>query len=140
MKPTGLVVAFLFVTIAATLLASCSHPNVIRPHYRYDKLGADFQNQGIMSQKDYLRLVQLSMDANTSHLISNGDLDWAIALMHSPSTNPPIVHAKVIALFEELQPIPADQRVKILAAVRPLLGSQSQLDRVYAQAMMKKLQ
>lgn len=101
------------------------------------KIGADWQQSGLLPENDYVRLHALGHSAVQTHTISDQDLDWSLDKMkHSQS---PIVHARVMGMLSALVNLPSSQKGRINTAITPLLQSRSDLDRRYALRVQRLL-
>lgn len=102
-------------------------------------IGQSNERRGVMSSEDYSRWEHMGdKDGMVAH-ISDDDLDWAISVMRKPSTNPTIVHMRVMGLFLTVQAFTDVQRQKIKTAVTPLLSSADTEDVKWAKAVLKRI-
>ncbi|MBV9850126.1 MAG: hypothetical protein JO250_10675 [Armatimonadetes bacterium] len=101
-------------------------------------IGMDYQREGVMSQRDYIRLRKITSSVRAAHAISSSDLNWSLALLkRSPS---PLAHARVMAMLGLVHPMPATQRKEISSAIAPFLSSKDKLDRLAATRLQRRLQ
>jgi hypothetical protein len=101
------------------------------------QIGADWQEQGLMSQQNYVRLRLVADGIRRTGSISDADLEWLLSLVdQSPS---PIVHARVLGVFTILKAIPKNQKKQIRESIAPLLKSTDPLDRRYSRRVQSVL-
>lgn len=111
--------------------SAAAHQQVIR------QIGAEWQQEGLLSQDDYVKLSQIKDSVVQTRTISDQDLDWLLATMQQSQDS--VVHARVLGILSTLANPPAPQKQKIAAAVAPMLQSQNELDRHYAMRVQKHL-
>ncbi|HKB02038.1 MAG TPA: hypothetical protein VKD90_07450 [Gemmataceae bacterium] len=105
------------------------------------RIGAVWEAAGLLPQGEYVKLHRLTADVQANGgVISDADLDWAIALLES--TPEVVVRARVMAMLAVLgQPtaLPQEHRARIGAAVAPYLHSERKLDRLAAAHVQQAL-
>lgn len=90
--------------------------------------GSSLEKQGIMSQNDYVELREIKTTTKASGKISDADLDWAIQLLHKPSTHPEIKDMNVLTLFLMVKVISPPQENKIFTAATSVLADHAPTD------------
>lgn len=97
------------------------------------------EKDGIMARTDSEQWERLGTKVSRTKQLDDADVDWAISMMHKPSTVPAVVHAQMMGLFLDMRTFSPSQREKILQAVTPLLSSTNPMDRKYAQAVIRRM-
>lgn len=99
------------------------------------KIGAAMQQNGMMSQADYVQVRGLGHQVGASHTISDADLDWDLAFLKR--SNNSIARARALTVISEINPVSDAQKAKITPVVTPLLSSPDELTRLYAQRVQR---
>ena len=100
--------------------------------------GARMQQEGTMSQSDYVRVDGLARTVFQTHTISDTDLDWTVT--HLDTQKNSIARARFFNTLFEIRPMSAAQQAKILPAITPYLTSADRLDQIGAQRVQKAMQ
>ncbi|MBV9849962.1 MAG: hypothetical protein JO250_09850 [Armatimonadetes bacterium] len=139
MKPNKIRLA-VPLSIGILMAAGCSRqtPQQSTEQQEVQRIGAGMQQSGTMSQQDYVRVREISHQTVGSHTISDGDLDWTLALL--AKSNNSIARAKAMGVLSEIKPMSVAQKAKIAPAIAPYLHSQDELDRASAARVQKALQ
>jgi hypothetical protein len=131
---TGLLVALILVT---PVVATITYVHYTQEEEQRREIGADWQQAGLLSQQDYLKVRQIIDGIWTSGTISDEDLDWSLNVVkQSPSG---IVRARVMGMYTILKQMNPAQKEKIQAMITPLLTSEDKLDRAYAHSVQTVL-
>jgi hypothetical protein len=101
------------------------------------QIGADWQQEGLLSQQDYVTLRGFASEVVRTRSLSDGDLDWLLSTMARSSSA--IVHARVLGILCALSNPPAAQKMKIKAGIAPMLRDGNILDERYARRVQQKL-
>ncbi len=96
------------------------------------------QQQGTMSQNDYVRADGLAHQVYQTHAISDTDLDWTVTHLNMQKNS--IARARFFNTLYEIRPMSAAQQAKILPAITPYLTSADRLDQIGAQRVQKAMQ
>jgi hypothetical protein len=126
--------------LVAILLASFALQRYTSPPAREEQsltVGAEWERNGWLSEKEYVRLRGLGQSVVQTNTISDQDLDWALARMQQSSSS--IVHARVLGVLDALRNPPASQKARVKKAIAPLLQSRDVLDRRYAYRVQNTL-
>jgi hypothetical protein len=100
-------------------------------------VGADWQQRGLLSEQEYVRVRGLGQVVVRTGTLSDHNLDWLLDTMQRSSSS--IVHARVLGVLLALRNPPAAQKARIKTAITPLLQSRDPLDRRYAYRLQNKL-
>ncbi len=100
--------------------------------------GAAMQQEGTMSQSDYVRVDSLARRVSQTHTISDADLSWTITHLNTQKNS--IARARFFNTLFEIRPMSAAQQAEILPAITPYLNSTDKLDQIGAQRVQKAAQ
>ena len=96
------------------------------------------QQEGIMSQSDYVKIRGLVSQVSQTHAISDADLDWTVA--HLNTQNNSIARARFFNTLADIRPMTPAQKAKILPVITPYLSSADRLDQLGAARVQRKMQ
>ncbi len=132
-------------TLLAFALAGCSpkSPVVqnsvpIRRHMTQAQLGAEMQQAGAMSQKDYIRIDNLEIKTGKTHQMSEEDFVWTLSLLKT--ANNPLTRARAMTALQYIHPMTPAQEAQTRAAVSPYLNSKDPLDQSSAVAVYRSIE
>ncbi len=125
------------VVIAAAVIGFVRYQNARAHEREVRKIGALWQQEGLMTQAEYVELRRISDAVVQHHTVSDAELDWLLATMRQ--SQEPTVHARVLGILSTLKNPPAGQRDKIASAIVPMLQSKAELDRRYAARVQRNL-
>ena len=120
----------ILVTLAAV---GCSHQTAEQKDAQ--RLGAAMQQNGTMSQQDYVRVRALGHQAAASHTLSDSDLDWDLAFLKRSGNG--IARARALTVLSEINAPSDAQKAKISPIVTPYLSSPDELTRLYAKRVQR---
>lgn len=103
--------------LAALAATGCSHQTAEQKEAQ--RMGADMQQSGVMSQQDYVKVRELGHQAALSHTLSDSDLDWDLAFLKRSGNG--IARARAMTVLSEIKPLSAAQKAKIAPVVAPYL-------------------
>ena len=152
---------FAILTLLAIILAGCSPKSPVvpssdpsrvqdsgpsrpqgsspsRPHKSIAQRGAEMQRTGIMSQKDYIRVVNLQHIISHTHRISDEDFAWTLSLLKT--SRAPIARARAMAVLSYIHPMSSAQKAQTTSAIAPYLNGGNPLDLAYAISVRKSIQ
>ena len=131
--------------LLASMLAVCSAQKPVvksslppRPFKSISQLGAEMQQGGIMSQKDYIRVANLGHKTYLTHRISETDFAWTLSLLKKSSNWLP--RARAMTVLSEIQPMSSEQKVKVTLAIAPYINSSDPTEAVYAKSVQRSMQ
>lgn len=102
------------------------------------QLGAEMQNNGIMSQSDYVRQNALARAVSQTHSITDTDLTWTLSQLAGEKNS--VTRARAFNILAEIRPMSAAQKSCILPAITPYLAGSDRLDQLGAQRVQRKMQ
>ncbi len=120
-------------SLGALASAGCSHQTAEQKEAQ--RLGADMQRSGTMSQQDYVKVRGLGHQVAASHTLSGSDLDWDLAFLKRSDNG--IARARALTVISEISPLSDAQRAKISPIVAPYLSSPDELTRTYAKRVQR---
>ena len=120
-------------SLGALVSAGCSHQTTEQKDAQ--RLGAAMQQNGTMSQQDYVKVRALGHQAAASHTLSDSDLDWDLAFLKRSDNG--IARARALTVISEINAPSDAQRAKISPAVTPYLSSPDELTRIYAKRVQR---
>lgn len=129
------------IALAAGLVGCTNNSQPITdtiPTAEMQSRGAKMQQEGIMSQNDYVRIDGLAHQVSQTHAISDADLDWTVA--HLSTQNNSIARARSFNTLSYIRPMSAAQQEKIRPVIAPYLTSTDKLDQLGAQRVQKAMQ
>jgi hypothetical protein len=100
-------------------------------------IGEEFEESGITTQENYIRIRSISSALRASGKISDADLDWLLTVLQS--SDQPLLHSRVLGVLTLLKQGSASQNQKIHRAIQPYLKSSNPLQREYALSVQKGL-
>jgi hypothetical protein len=89
--------------------------------------GAQMQESGIMSQKNFLRIHHLEEQVSRTGAISSADLTWTLTFLKNSSNA--IARARAMTTLSEIRPMSPAQKAEIQPAIAPYIDSPNPLDR-----------
>ncbi len=102
------------------------------------QLGAEMQQAGVMSQKDYIRVVSLQLKTSRTHTISDEDFAWTLSLL--ATTGSSLARARAMTVLSDIHPLSSAQKAKITAAIAPYVNSRDPLDAASARSVQISIQ
>ena len=124
-------------TAAIAMFALMHYRGVQAEQSEARRIGADWQQRGLLSQQDYVRLRGLGHAVVTTRRLSDADVNWLLAtLAQSPST---VAHARILTILSTLDHPSAPQKERIKQAITPLLQSRDVLEQQSAERVQSKL-
>jgi hypothetical protein len=130
----GGIIAVLILAIAGSALQRSRRAQAERAEAQ--RIGAEWQQNGMLAQADYVRVRELG-HAATKGRLSDADVDWLLTtLTKTPST---IAHARILTVLSTLDHSPASQKQRIQQTITPLLQSGDLLERRSAERVQSKL-
>ena len=102
------------------------------------QLGAEMEQNGVMSQSDYIRQHALAQTVRRTHTITEADLTWTLAQLHNEKNS--IARARAFNILAEIRPMSAAQKSRILPAIAPYLAGSDRLDQLGALRVQKSVQ
>ena len=118
------VVAVLLVLVICIIVRQTMQPKSygnFKSEQEVKDIGQGWQNTKVMSQEDFVRTTSLRSTTESTHKISDADLDYLIGLLGQTSEWPGLRNPQILYAFTDLQDIPSTQEEKIYNAVVPLL-------------------
>jgi len=123
------------VPIVLGILAAvgCSHQTAEQKQAQ--GAGADMQRNGVMSQRDYVKVRTLEHQTAASHTLSDSDLDWDLAFLKRSDNG--IARARALTVLSEINAPSDAQKAKISPVVTPYLSSPDALTRASAERVRR---
>ena len=131
-RPAPVILGTLSALIILTAVG-CSHQTAEQKEAQ--RLGADMQQRGIMSQQDYVKVREMAHQVSASHTLSDSDLDWDLAFLKRSDNG--IARARALTVISEINAPSQAQRAKISPVVTPYLSSPDELTRTYAKRVQR---
>ena len=136
---------FATLTLFAVVLAGCSPKSPVVPSSAPShapksiaQLGAEMQRAGIMSQKDYIRVVNLEHKLNQTPQISDEDFAWTLSLLKTSGNS--MARARAMGVLSDIHPMSSAQKAQITSAIAPYLNSKDPLDLASVRRAQRSLQ
>ncbi len=136
---------FAIPTLLAIAFAGCSpKPPAVQNsvptsrHLTQAQLGAEMQQSGVMSQKDYIRVSNLQHKTAKTHQMSEEDFAWTLSLLKT--ANSPFARARAMAALSSIYPMTSAQETQTRTAVSPYLTSKDPLDQSSAVMVYRSIE
>lgn len=107
-------------------------------HNEIAEIGKGMENEGLMSQKDYIILRQIIGSVRRGATISDRDLDWSLSLLKEGPG--PIARSRVMGMLSRLEHGDAALKEKVSKAIAPFLKSEAELERKYAERVREVME
>jgi hypothetical protein len=130
----GGVIAVLILAIAGSALLRSRRAQADREEAQ--RIGAEWQQTGMLAQADYVRVRELGHAADKGPL-SDADVDWLLTTLTKTSST--IAHARILTVLSTLGHPAASQKQRIQQAITPLLQSRDLLERRSAERVQSRL-
>lgn len=108
------------------------------PEKTISQLGAEMQQGGIMSQKDYIRIVNLGHKVMRTHNISDEDFAWTLSFLKTSRNQ--IARARAMIVLSLIQPMSSEQKAKVTLAIAPYIKEEGSLDGDSARTLQRSMQ
>ncbi len=145
MIPRRAVPPFAVLVLVACVLAGCSPKSPVvqnsglsRQHMTQAELGAEMQQKGLMSQKDYIRIGDLEIKTSETHQISEEDFAWTLSLLKTANNS--LTRARAMATLWYIHPMSSAQKSQATSAIAPYLNSKDALDQSSAKRVQTAIQ
>ncbi len=150
MPPRRAAHPFAVSVLVACVLAGCSPKSPVvqspvvqnnapaRRHMTQAQLGAEMQQSGTMSQKDYIRIDNLEAKTEKTHQMSDEDFAWTLSLLKT-ATNP-IARARAMSALSDIYPMTSARDAQTRSAVGPYLTSKDPLDQSSAVMVYRSIE
>lgn len=109
-----------------------------RPEKSISQLGAEMQQAGIMSQKDYIKVHSLQLKTRDTHRISEEDFAWTLSFLKTSGTS--MARARAMTALAYIHPMSSAQKARITSAIAPFTNNGDPLDAAYARMVQKSIQ
>lgn len=135
-KPNPLIVVGIVVAISSIAILAQFYPGFQKTR-EINRIGAEWEADGKLSQSDYVKLRTLTKDANKEQGLSDQNLDWVLKRLGSKEA---LVRSRLLGLLELAVRKPTEgQKEKIATAIQPFLTSENALEKITAQRIEKVL-
>ncbi len=145
MIPRTAVQSLAVLVLLACVLAGCSpksagsqNKNPARRHMTQAQLGAEMEQAGVMSQKDYIRVVDLQHKTSRTHQMSDEDFAWTLSLLKK--ANSPLARARAMTALSDIYPMTPAREAQTRSAVSPYLNSKDSLDQSSAVMVYRSIE
>ncbi len=99
------------------------------------QLGAEMEQNDVMSQSDYIRQNALAQAVRQTHTITEADLTWILEQLHDEKNS--VARARAFNTLAEIRPMSAAHKSRILPAIAPYLSGGDRLDQLGAQRVRR---
>ncbi len=145
MIPTKAVPLFAVSVLITCVLAGCSPKSPVvqnsvptRRHMTQAQIGAEMEQGGVMSQKDYIRIDNVGIKTSDTHQISEEDFAWTLSLLKT--ANSPLARSRAMMVLSEIRPMSSAQKAQTASAIAPYLNSNDALDMSSAKRVQRAIQ
>ena len=146
MVPTQTAFRLALLCLFAFAFAGCSKEGLVtkspvskrRANMSVAQLGAEMQGAGIMSQKDYIRIVNLGHNISNTHSISEEDFAWTLSLLKTAGNS--IARARAMTVLSYIDPMTSAQKARITSAIAPFINNGDPLDAAEARSVQRSIQ
>ena len=146
MVPTQRALHLVLLCVFAFVLAGFSKEGLVtkspvserRANMNVAQLGAEVQKGGIMSQKDYIRIVSLQRQISQTHTLSEEYFAWTLSLL--ATANNSLTRARAMTVLADIDPMSSSQKATVTSAIAPHMNDGVPLDAAGTRNVQKSIQ